>query len=107
MAQTGFKHITVSAPDDDDDMVVWAGQKDAECPEEGGREHQVSESAAQSDTAPIRSTGRTTSDKRDDYRPTTIEDLEHEPMPKIQRIVIIAAVVCIIGAIVYCLVKMG
>ena len=41
-----------------------------------------------------------------DYHETTLEDLETPGMPLAQRIVIVAAVVCIIGAIVYYLVAM-
>ena len=40
------------------------------------------------------------------YRETTLEDLEPSPMPLAQRIVIVAAVVCIIGALVYYFVAM-
>ena len=39
--------------------------------------------------------------RADNYRETTLEDLESQSMPLAQKIVIIAAVVCIIGAIVY------
>lgn len=40
------------------------------------------------------------------YRETTLEDLESSRMPFAQKVVIIAAVVCIIGAIVYYFVAM-
>lgn len=36
------------------------------------------------------------------YHETTLEDLQDTSMPLAQRIVIIAAVVCIIGALIYC-----
>ena len=39
--------------------------------------------------------------RADEYRETTLEDLESQNMPLAQKIVIIAAVVCIIGALVY------
>ena len=39
--------------------------------------------------------------RADNYRETTLEDLESQSMPLAQKIVIIAAVVCIIGALVY------
>ena len=45
--------------------------------------------------------------KCDDYRETTLEDLQSLKMPLVQKIVIIAAVLCIIGAIAYCAVFMG
>lgn len=45
--------------------------------------------------------------KTDSYHETTLADLESEPMPFAQKVVIIAAVVCIIGALVYYFVFMG
>lgn len=45
--------------------------------------------------------GRTSAGKKDAYRETTLEDLQSTSMPLAQKIVIIAAVVCIIGAVVY------
>jgi phage/plasmid primase-like uncharacterized protein len=45
--------------------------------------------------------------KADSYHETTLADLESEPMPFAQKGVIIAAVVCIIGALVYYFVFMG
>ena len=41
-----------------------------------------------------------------DYAEQTLEDLQGAPMPTAQKVVIIAAVLCIIGAIVYYLVCM-
>ena len=43
---------------------------------------------------------------KSDYQETTLEDLEPTSMPLAQRIVIVAAVVCIIGALVYYFVAM-
>ena len=125
MSQTDFKHITVSTPDDDD-VVVWAGQNGEGNPEEDisqydrpvqpvldeRTEERVDPAGDARESLPPagsrpRSTKQSPAVKRDEYRPTTLEDLEREPMPKVQRIVIIAAVVCIIGAIVYCILKMG
>lgn len=40
------------------------------------------------------------------FRETTLDDLESSPMPFAQRVVIVAAVVCIIGALVYYFVAM-
>ena len=45
--------------------------------------------------------------KDDSYHETTLADLESGPMPFAQKVVIIAAVVCIIGALVYYFVFMG
>ena len=44
--------------------------------------------------------------RADPYRETTLEDLQSQPMPLAQRVVIIAALICIIGAIVYYFVAM-
>ena len=41
-----------------------------------------------------------------EYRETTLEDLDSSDMPLTQRVVIIAAIVCIIGALVYYFVVM-
>ena len=38
---------------------------------------------------------------KDDYHETTLEDLQGTPMPLTQIIVIVAAIVCIIGAVIY------
>ena len=43
---------------------------------------------------------------KDEYHETTLEDLESTSMPLAQRIVIVAAVVCIIGALIYYFVAM-
>ena len=92
-----YKHITVTAADED--VVIHAGVARAE-PEPAPAP--APEPVAASEPEPVPSTqpsGR--AEKDDAYRETTIEDLETEPMPAAQRIVIIAAVLCIIGALVY------
>ena len=71
---------------DADERAAWPARTG-----EGGRSSQPARSRA----------------KRDDYRETTLEDLQSLKMPLVQRIVIIAAVLCIIGAIAYCAVFMG
>lgn len=43
----------------------------------------------------------------DGYREQTLEDLKSEPMPLTQKVVIVAAVVLIVVAIVYCVFFMG
>ena len=65
------------------------------------------------DGAPVassssRSSGsaRKTSSSSGAYREATLEDLESSPMPLAQKVVIVAAVVCIIGALVYYFVVM-
>lgn len=65
------------------------------------------ESASVSTAAPepaIASTGRRKA--KDEYHETTLEDLEPTKMPFAQRVVIVAAVLCIIGALVYYFVAM-
>ncbi len=114
MAQDdGFKHISVTAADEDD-IVIVAGIKDdagnkpetpsvpapeAE-PEPGSELAPKPKAAAQVQAQPD-------SGRKDAYRETTLEDLEHAPMPFAQRVVIIAAIICIIGAVIYCVAFMG
>jgi len=56
--------------------------------------------------APKRQAASSKAREKDAYREPTLEDLEPTPMPIAQRIVIVAAVVCIIGALVYYFVAM-
>ena len=113
MAQgEGFKHITVTAADEED-VVIIAGAK-----EDAGREQESenpdpmpepepeiapapepvpqSEADAEPALAP-----QPKPKQKDSYHETTLEDLEHTPMPFAQRVVIIAAIICIIGAVIY------
>ena len=91
MAQgEGFKHITVTAADDDD-VVIVAGAVEAPAQNAGD------EPAAEE---PKPSGSKKDSSKKDSYHEATLEDLKQEPMPA-QRVVIIAAIVCIIGALIY------
>ena len=39
--------------------------------------------------------------RKDTYHETTLEDLNSTQMPLAQKIVIVAAIVCIIGAVIY------
>lgn len=93
-------HITVT-PADDDEIIV-AGREDAPEPER----------APDTATAPIRPDKAPTpnsvpSRSRPDFQhETTLADLEPSKMPAMQRAIIVAAIVCIIGALVYCLVMM-
>lgn len=73
-----MKHITVTPAEDDEVIVVGA---------EPARET--------TDEKPERRP------KPDEYHETTLEDLQSTSMPLAQKIVIIAAVICIIGALVY------
>lgn len=129
MAQgEGFKHIMVTAADEDEE-VIFAGAVDEAAPmaadvvEPPAAEAvepavpdaadalsaQAAEpSAAQipaehvaAATVPASESSVQSKKKRDAYRETTLEDLEREPMPFAQRVVIIAAVVIIVLALVY------
>ena len=127
MAQGDFKHISVTAADEDD-VVINAGIAKppagasgetavaAEVPEATGvrdarlsegpggagrEEAEVEAEADEAAPAPARRAGRSQAPKDDGYREATLEDLQGEPMSLTQRVVIIAAVVCIIGALAY------
>lgn len=118
MAQgEGFKHITVTAAEDEDVVIhagIARGDDDAtapatsgdDCVEATGDQHDAGEPDREADVARLRQPTRSRA-KRDDYRETTLEDLQSLKMPLVQKIVIIAAVLCIIGAIAYCAVFMG
>ena len=101
-----MKHITVTPAEDDEVIVVGA---------EPARET-TREPAYETTREPARETTRETTDettrettdekperhpKPDEYHETTLEDLQSTSMPLAQKIVIIAAVICIIGALVY------
>jgi len=126
MAQgEGFKHITVTAADDDD-VVIRVGavpkeepapsttddRADASAPAQGhtpaeGDTPVGARSARPSTAATNRPRKAPAKKKRDDYRESTLEDLQSQPMPLAQKVTIIAAVVCIIGAIIYCIAFLG
>lgn len=121
MAQGEFKHITVT-PADEDDVVINAGVSkpsatiDSDFVDErdsaddvenvsedaGALSRERRENSAKIDAA---ATGRISqgqrAEKKDDYHEATLEDLQGEPMSLTQKAVIIAAVVCIIGALIY------
>ncbi len=61
-------------------------------PAEGGTSQPAGDSKPHLQSKPAR---------KDSYRETTLEDLQDHSMPIAQRIVIIAAIVCIIGAVIY------
>ena len=127
MNDSGFRHIAVTAADEDD-VVITAGLQSGEI----GGQDTLSDTVPERDEAPFempeevpadsiaddggpegravaeraeRSASRP-SKKADAYHETTLEDLEPAPMPMTQKVVIIAAVVCIIGALLYCFVFM-
>ena len=115
MAETGFKHIAVTAAEEDD-FVIRAGvseQHEPE-PEPEPEEQEETESADSAEMvvdektepevepepkpAPAR---KPAAKKKDTYHETTLEDLNSTQMPLAQKIVISAAIVCIIGAVIY------
>ncbi|MBQ9043703.1 MAG: SURF2 Surfeit locus protein 2 [Eggerthellaceae bacterium] len=115
MAQgEGFKHITVTAADEDD-VVIVAGatqEDDSESEESVGARFIAPVPEPEPEPAPAEEPKQQPKPKpaaksaakparKDDYRETTLEDLEGKPMPFAQKVTIIAAIVCIIGAVIY------
>ena len=124
MAQLeGFKHITVTAAGDED-VVIHAGMAEEPAPvsasdsavasggvvgaqppapaAEGGTS-QPEDALKVDDPRPAsQPRPKPKSRPQDAYRETTLEDLQGQPMPLVQRIVIVAAIICIIGAVIYC-----
>ena len=99
----GFKHITVTVAEEED-VVIHAGLGEAPVPEEPEPAPEpvsapepalvsAPEVAAKPKPKPV---------PEDGYHETTLEDLQDRSMPLAQRIVIIAAIICIIGAVIYC-----
>ena len=86
-----MKHITVTPAEDDDEVIVVG----AEPARETTREPAYETTRETTDEKPERHP------KPDEYHETTLEDLQSTSMPLAQKIVIIAAVICIIGALVY------
>lgn len=116
----GFKHISVTSAAEDEVIVAGGGAAvgspspvaDAlggSSAAEGAGAEAASDWAAgrKSDSPCGASGGRDAAALRDDaHRETALEDLESAPLPLTQKIVIIAAVVCIIGALIYYFVAM-
>ena len=103
----GFKHITVTAADDDEVIVAGVAEnplveQDVEselAPARQPGSEPPSASASEPDRAHRAKSSR--KPREDGYRETTVEDLEDSGMPFMQKVVIVAAIVCIIGALVY------
>ena len=100
-----FKHIAVTAAEEDD-VVIQAGVCDAQDAPENDEGSPVDANGRQdgeeAPSVPSRSQAAKPA-KKDGYHETTLEDLQPSPMPTTQKIVIIAAIICIIGALVYCI----
>ncbi len=115
MAETGFKHIAVTAAEEDD-FVIRAGVSNQHEPEPEPEPEEQEETGlvdspemvvdeiaepdveSKSEPAPAR---KPAAKKKDTYHETTLEDLNSTQMPLAQKIVIAAAIVCIIGAVIY------
>lgn len=115
----GFKHITVTAADEDD-VVIVAGAPEAvpeepdPAPEpEPASDHEpepapepekpkAAQDAARKASQDAKRKAAQKPKPESGYRETTLEDLQGKPMPLIQKVVIVAAIVCIIGAVIYC-----
>jgi len=115
MAETGFKHIAVTAAEEDD-FVIRAGVSDQHEtePEPEPEEQEETELADSAEMVVDEKTGpeveskpkpaparKPAAKKKDTYHETTLEDLNSTQMPLAQKIVIAAAIVCIIGAVIY------
>ena len=136
MPDDDFKHIKVTAPEEDDVVIVAGAPRKAEPSGPEGVDiaqasanepapasaHAPAQQAAKGDSskgdsdkgdtepAPEKTTTEKPKAKAapaDGYRETTLEDLEDRSMPLTQKIVIIAAIICIIGAVIYCVAFMG
>ncbi len=133
MAQgEGFKHITVTAPEEDDVVIVAGATNIEESPaeelpneapiaEELPAEEPAAEASAprveeqpaqaseqvKKPVQPAKQPAKQAARKKDAYHETTLEDLQGNSMPMAQKIVIIAAIICIIGAVIYCVAFMG
>ena len=112
-----FKHITVT-PAADEDVVIMAGIGSDESagealPNPSAADEQGNVSATHVPDSPSTNENDAKNEPqkrssahrpaKDEYREQTLEDLDSAPMPTAQKIVIIAAIVCIIGALVYCI----
>ena len=84
--QATFKYVTIEQ--DDDELVITAG---SHAPEAPAKEESVSGAVA------------TTVDDVGAFRETTLDDLEHEPMPKMQRAVLLGIAVLVIVFVAYVL----
>lgn len=108
---TKFSHITVHA-DDDDEFVIQAGAPALNDDTPASVDPAVQDVAApvaapeyeQADEPSVANQATVEAhpaDSQDGYRPTTVEDLKGEPMSTTQKVVIAAAVVLIVGFVVF------
>lgn len=92
-AEGGFKHIKVT-PADEQEVVIHAG-----APRESVAE-QVSERKAESAPAPA-PTKPVSPRAKDDFQPTTLEDIQGSKMPKTQVAIIVLAVLAVVAFVVW------
>lgn len=123
---SGFKHIAL-ASDDEDDFVIRAGTRkavtdaddaDVAVPvaipaeasaapvcdagtDESAPRADAADSAAESTVQSRDRKHASVSAKSQDYRATTLEDLSSESMPRLQKGILIIALIAVAAAIVY------
>lgn len=113
MAQGEFKHITVTPAEEADEVIHAGVERDAgaddiaSAPPEAGIDavsaappDLASTSSADKPPKPSKPSDCARAASKRAYEEPTLDDLRGDPMPLAQKIVIIAAVVCIIGALV-------
>ena len=103
----GFKRIVVTPPEEDEVIVAGA----VEAPDAAPNPAPDAAPDDASDPAPLPASAPASrrpqpASAEEGYHETTLEDLEGTKMPLAQRIVIVAAIICIIGALIYYFVAM-
>lgn len=106
-----FSHITVST-DDEDDVVIQAGIREEPVSADVSSDQETC-APGQNEPAPSVGSGSVADDdsteeatpashtREESYHETRLEDLKDIPMPVIQKVIILIAVVSIIGVVVY------
>ena len=107
---TSFKYVTVEQ--DDSELVIMAGSREpdsvvaAPCDDAGMPAYEQAKATEKSASATKSSKplAEKPADAADDgYRETTLDDLDHEPMSKMQRAVLLGIAVLVIVFIAYVL----
>ena len=100
--------ITVTPAEEDEVIIAGAGAEFEPAPEvdRGPGSEPAPEPELESASARVAKAEKRSDSHRGPHRETTLEDLESSKMPAMQRAVIIAAIFCIIGAIIYYFVAM-
>lgn len=95
--ETKFSHITVTS-DDEDDVVIHAGLRSTTPPAPAVA---TPEPEAAPVLEPAPEPPAPEARRKDDYRETTAEDLESEPMSLMQKALIAIAVVLVVAVAAY------